>query len=270
MTAAATPYPISPVADDEREAFTRAIGLAFGATLDDDAVAYYAGNEVRDRFAARDGDRIVGTTVTLDFTLSVPNAPAVPCSGVTGVTVQPTHRRRGILTSLMQYQTDAVRARGDAWAALYASEASSYGRFGYGVASHTRTYRIDGPWKRFTEPVTPSDVERLDVAQACERVPPIFRAVHDMVPGMMAMSDRGWRRHLEWDPESERHGASARQFVAIGDRASASYRIKQGWHGNSPDATLRVEDCMAADAEAHRQIWAYLLASISWRTSLPT
>lgn len=259
MSAAATPYPISPLVDGERQAFIHAIALTFGATLDDDTAAHYAERESRDLFAARDGDRIVGTTVTLDFSLSVPYAAAVPCAGVTGVSVQATHRRRGVLSSLMRYQIDALHARGDTWAALYASEGAIYGRFGFGAASRSRTYRIDGPWKRFAEPVTLGDVEPLDVAQACERVPPIARAVHETVPGMLARSDGEWRWHFEWDPESEREGASARQIVAIGDRAWASYRLTPAWSGMNPDATLSVEDCMATDTEAHRQLWAYLL-----------
>jgi predicted acetyltransferase len=31
------------------------------------------------------------------------------------------------------------------------------------------------------------------------------------------------------------------------------------WDGMVPDATLAVEDCMATDPQAHRQMWAYLL-----------
>jgi predicted acetyltransferase len=260
MSGAATPYPISTVTGgDERQAFSRAIALAMGATLDDDAIAHYAGREFRDRFAARDGGQIVGTAVTEDFSLSVPYASAVPCSGVTGVTVQPTHRRRGVMSSLIRHQIDDFHAHGDAWAALYASEAAIYGRFGFGVASRSRAYRIDGPWKRFVEPVPPATIERLDVAQACERIPRIIRAVHEAVPGMLARPDGEWRRRLEWDPESEREGMSARQIVAIGDRAWASYRTKPAWRGKTPDVSLNVEDCMATDPETHRQMWAYLL-----------
>lgn len=259
MSAAATPYPISGVADDERQAFSRASALAMGVTLDDDALVHYAEREARERFAARDDGQIVGTTVTLDFSLSLPYATAVPCAGVTAVTVQPTHRRRGVMASLIRHQIDGFHARGDTWAALYASEAAIYGRFGFGVASRSHAYRIDGPWKGFVQPVTPATVERLDVAQACERIPQIVRAVHEMVPGMLARSDGAWRRRFEWDPESEREGMSARQIVAIGDRAWASYRTKPAWNGKNPDVTLGIEDCMATDPEAHKQMWAYLL-----------
>jgi predicted acetyltransferase len=258
MPLAATPYAISQVAEDERETFVRMFVRAFGTTLDDSTVRHYASLPAH-RLVARDGDRIVGTAAILDFSLSVPHAPPVSCAGVTAMTVQPTHRRRGILSSLVRRQTDDLHAQGVAWAALYAAEAAIYGRFGYGVATRSRAYHIDGPWKRFREPVAPAAVDWLDVAQALERVPAIYQTVHDAVPGMMSMSDDAWRWHLKWDPESEREDASARQIVVIGDRAWASYRVKQAWSDTSPDSTLTVEDCMATDAEAHRQIWTYLL-----------
>ena len=260
MSAAATTFPISAVPADERDAYVRAVSLGFGSTPDDATIAHYAARPSRERLAARAGDRIVGTTATLDMTLRLPHAAIVPCAGVTAVTVQPTHRRRGILSALMRQQIDGLHAGGDAWAALYASEAAIYGRYGFGVASRSRSYRIDGPWKRLAEPVAPADdIEWLDEAQARERVPALHRAVQRAVPGMLHEGDETWRWELGWDPPGSRAGASARQIVAIGDRAWAAYRTKQAWRGTVPDGTLRVEDCMASDAQALRQLWAFLL-----------
>ena len=66
--------------------------------------------------------------------LTVPGGP-VPCAGVTVVGVLPTHRRRGILSALMRSQLANVRGRGEPLAALWASEETIYGRYGYGLAS---------------------------------------------------------------------------------------------------------------------------------------
>ena len=44
------------------------------------------------------------------------------------VGVLPSHRRRGVLSSLMRHQLDDVHERGEAVAALFASEAGIYGR----------------------------------------------------------------------------------------------------------------------------------------------
>lgn len=259
MPSETKPFPIAPVAPDEGLTFVRTIARTFGETLDDEAAAHYATlNDGGRTLAARDGRRIVGTTLFRDFTMSVPYAPPVSCPGVTGVAVVPTHRRRGVLSSLMRHQIDDLRARGAAWAALYASESAIYGRFGYGMASRSRAYAIDRPWTRFVRPVAPAAVDWIDVTQGLERLPPVYDAVRATVPGMMSRCDRSWRSHLEWDPESEREGATERQLVAIADRAYALYRVKPGWSDTGADSTLRVEESMATDVEAHRQIWAFL------------
>lgn len=46
----------------------------------------------------------------------------LPGAGVSVVAVLSTHRRRGILTSLMRAQLDDVRSRGEPLACLRASE----------------------------------------------------------------------------------------------------------------------------------------------------
>ena len=59
-------------------------------------------------------------------------------AGVTQVGVRPTHRRRGMLSTLMRRQLADVHEAGDeAIAALWASESVIYGRFGYGMATLT-------------------------------------------------------------------------------------------------------------------------------------
>src|SRR6266566_2461771 len=101
----------------------------------------------RDRFefdrslAAFDGDLIAGTACAFSFMLSVPGA-VVPAAGVSGVAVLPPHRRRGILRELMTRQLPDVHERGEAVAALWASESGIYGRFGYGLASLAASFRI--------------------------------------------------------------------------------------------------------------------------------
>ena len=85
--------------------------------------------------AAHDRDAgIVGGAGVFPFTMSVPGA-RVATAGVTVVGVLPTHRRRGILRAMMRKQLADVHERGEPLAALWASEGSIYGRFGYGLAS---------------------------------------------------------------------------------------------------------------------------------------
>ena len=90
--------------------------------------------------AAFDGDAIVGGAGVFPFELSIPGGP-LPCAGVTVVGVLPTHRRRGILDRMMRAQLADVRERGEPLAALWASEETIYGRFGYGLAAQDAMIR---------------------------------------------------------------------------------------------------------------------------------
>src|SRR5262245_61193592 len=74
-----------------------------------------------------------GDRRSVQFQFSVPGA-VVPVAGVTLVSVLPTHRRRGILRSMMRRQLSDIAERGESLAALWASESMLYGRYGYGKA----------------------------------------------------------------------------------------------------------------------------------------
>ena len=107
--------------------------------------------------AAFDGDAIVGGAGVFPFELTIPGG-RLPCAGVTVVGVLPTHRRQGILGRMMRAQLDDIRERGEPLAALWASEETIYGRFGYGLAVAGR----DGAGDRASTPSCSPDLPRLD------------------------------------------------------------------------------------------------------------
>ncbi|WP_129657817.1 GNAT family N-acetyltransferase [Rothia halotolerans] len=84
----------------------------------------------------------VATIGCYPSTLQVGTRP-VPTWMVTAVGVAPTHRRRGLLRAMMGPELAEAQERGHALAALTASEATIYGRFGFGVSSRVATHRLD-------------------------------------------------------------------------------------------------------------------------------
>ncbi|MDX2395410.1 MULTISPECIES: GNAT family N-acetyltransferase [unclassified Streptomyces] len=94
------------------------------------------------RLGAYDGAALVGFMAAHDFRLSVPGGE-LGCPGLTFVSVAPTHRRRGVLTALMDEQLRRAASAGSPLVALWASEAAIYGRFGYGAATQGLTIEID-------------------------------------------------------------------------------------------------------------------------------
>src|SRR5262249_47856329 len=141
----ATPYPVRPITEGELLAVHAVHEHAFhGRPLSEQARARLHARLEDDRIvAAFDGGTIVGTAGAFSFRMRVPGALAA-VAGVSLVGVLPSHRRRGILTSLMRQQLDDVHERGEAVAALIASEAGIYGRFGYGRASRPGGFSLRG------------------------------------------------------------------------------------------------------------------------------
>ena len=85
-------------------------------------------------WGVRDRDRWVATLYTLDRTLTVPGLDGateiVRADALTAVTVAATHRRRGLLTQMLDRSLAAARERGDPVSILIAAEWPIYGRCG--------------------------------------------------------------------------------------------------------------------------------------------
>jgi len=124
-----------------------AIGHYFGWVPEPEEVERYAKLLPAERtHAVFDDGRIVAGAGVLAFDLTVPGPVAIPCAGVTVVGTLPTHRRRGLLTRMMRAQVDDIHRRGEPIAALYASEETIYGRYGYGLASLRQEVRLPRTW----------------------------------------------------------------------------------------------------------------------------
>ena len=113
-------YPIRPVTPDEFDSFLLMDQHAFhGSPVSAEERAQTLTRFEFDRsLGAYDGGQLVGGTAVFSFRLRIPGAD-VPAAGVSWVSVLPTHRRRGILRSLMRQQLADVRDRGEALAVLW-------------------------------------------------------------------------------------------------------------------------------------------------------
>jgi GNAT superfamily N-acetyltransferase len=119
------------------------IGALLHPLLDDEGWARSASAYDPDRtWGVHAGDALVGTATSFPSRMAVPGGAVLDTAAVTQVGVRADHTRRGLLTALMRAQLDDVAARGEALAALHATEARIYGRFGYGVATRRRPVRV--------------------------------------------------------------------------------------------------------------------------------
>ncbi|MEV7997077.1 GNAT family N-acetyltransferase [Streptomyces sp. NPDC086077] len=212
---------------------------------------------------AWEGDACVGTAGAFSFRLTVPGGASVPTAGVTMVGVAATHRRRGVLTSLMRRQLDDVRSWGEPLAVLTASEPAIYGRFGYGAATFALSAEIDTGRVGLSVPAAADDVRLryaapADVLDVCEEV---YARLVPSRPGMLARRP-GWERLGVFDPESERDGASPLQCV-VADRDGgvtgyARFRVKLGWGEAGHNGTVVLEDLAGLDPATEGALWRFL------------
>jgi predicted acetyltransferase len=212
--------------------------------------------------AAYDDGRPVGFSASYEFELTVPGA-TVPTAGVTWVGVMPTHRRRGILRSFMEQLFADARENGEPLAALYASEAPIYGRFGYGVATHWLDLNAESRRMAFRDDPGPKGSVRLvDEDEAFELFPAIYERLRRERPGMLSRSEHWWRGHRLADYEHRRQGASKRFNALVeldGEPAAyAVYRVKEEWDEGYPRGEVRVTEAFGTSPDAIRDLWQYL------------
>ncbi|MFD5147488.1 GNAT family N-acetyltransferase [Streptomyces sp. NPDC058401] len=258
---------------DEWDVWYDQLELAFGGVPEspEERELYRSLTETERSLGVWDGGSCVATAGAFSFRLSVPGGALVPAAGVTMVGVSPTHRRRGVLSSLMRRQLDDVRAGGEPIAVLTASDPAIYGRFGYGTAVYSMSVEIDKTRVRLSVPPGTDDVRLrlVDPRKAlaeCERV---YAALLAGRPGMPARQP-GWELQALMDPEATRNGASPLKCV-VAERADgevvgyARYRVKPEWDLTGSDGRVDVADLEALDPAAYAALWRYVCSiDLTW------
>ncbi|MCX5403757.1 GNAT family N-acetyltransferase [Streptomyces sp. NBC_00335] len=220
------------------------------------------------RIGAYDGDAIVGFMAAHAFRLSVPGAD-LPCPGLTFVSVAPTHRRRGVLTALMAEMLRRTGAAGSPVAALWASEAAIYGRFGYGSATQGATIEIDS-----TRPLAlriEADrrplrlVATADPKDAVAVVGPYHEAARAVRAGRPTRSERRWTEEWLIEQDEEDEELSPPRIIVLGEPGEpiagyVLYRTKpeENTKGVRTPGLVRVDELEADTPRAAAALWECL------------
>ncbi len=213
-------------------------------------------------WAAFEDGRVCGTFRSWATEITVPGGARLPAAAVAAVTVKPTHRRRGILTSLAATEHAAIRERGEAFGLLYASEYPIYGRFGYGPGCRLATWTLDVSRTGFVgAPV--SGVELIPADEAAAGIlKDVFEAWRPRQAGEIRRRDFHWLddvgvRDPGWAPQWK-------GFVAIHRGPSgepdgyARYRSEEKWVNRQPASNLHLNELHALNDEAAVALWRFL------------
>ncbi len=207
------------------------------------------------------GGQLVGTADAATSRLTLPGGAIVDHAAVSHIGVLPSFTRRGIASDLMRHQLRDIAARGEVLATLRASEATIYGRYGYGVASSSQTVEVRTA-RAALRPDMPTGgpVRLLDAAEAWDVLPRIYAENRPSRPGTI---DRPavWWQVVRMRTES----SSGPWYVAVhGEPGSESgfarYRPvdTESWF-ISDQRTIAVEDFFAPTTEAYLGLLRFLL-----------
>lgn len=210
--------------------------------------------------AIYDGPQIVASAHAWSYPLTLPGAGPVPAAAVSRVAVRTTHRRRGLLSRMMRHQLEDVHRRGEVVAALFASEAPIYGRFGYGLATYEVEAEVARAKGAFRVPVDLSAVREIELSRAPEIAVGLAAAVAPRYPGFV-QRDRVWWDMVAADPADLRFGAG--QLTAViregedGPDGLALYRLRiENGHGAR---SLQLEGILARTDAAYTALWRHCL-----------
>ncbi|MFJ6200020.1 GNAT family N-acetyltransferase [Micromonospora sp. NPDC092111] len=262
----ATPPTVLVPGPDDFDDIAQLIADAFGHPIDPETHEVERGVFEPDRaLLVRDGGAAVAHVAAYGRTLSVPGA-TVPAAHVTLVSVAATHRRRGLLTTLMGRQLREIHDAGrEPVAVLWASEGRIYPRFGYGLAAQRLT--IDCPATtelRLPAPTSAPGTLRLDRPAARQaELARLYDRLRPERPGWSTRDERWWRYVLS-DPPSQRSGATARRVLLHegpdGVDGYALFRTAQDWDAFGPKGLVRVDEVVAADPDGYLALWRALFS----------
>jgi predicted acetyltransferase len=263
-----------PLAPDTADALRDLEAVSFHFSYQDEEWAREAGDLEPDRSeVARDGGQLVGHTSAYSLRVAVPGADATPVAGVTWVSVALTHRRRGVMRELMLRQLTALHEQQrEPVAALWASEAAIYGRFGYGLASRKASVAVPRQHGALRELRTVAGRDAESFALVAGAIDDEVRAdclalyerVWEQRPGMLGR-DAGLVEALTADLPRDRRGASPLHCLRVRDsggttRGYAWYRTKQSWQPPlGPSGQTTVVEILAESPGAHRALLATLV-----------
>ena len=254
---------IRTIEPDELPAWFEAFGSAFYIWHNDPHAMAVARRETiaMDRvIGAFEDDAIVGTFRTFASTLTLPGGARIPVNSVSGVSVRPTHRRRGILSRMIADDAARAVAHGDAASVLISAEWPIYGRFGYGPATWHARWTLRVRAARFRQPPV-GRVELVDPLTARKLLPAVYDAYAARQPGELARPDHRWDGELgliEVPGRPRWRGQVAIHRNAAGEPDGyARYHGEENWEDGIPDNVMVLDELHGVDVGAEVDLWRH-------------
>lgn len=270
------------ISESDFPAWLRALNTGFlrpPAVSEEDVADRAAYMDTRRIRGAFDEGRCVATYRTFPQELTAVGGAPLPSSAISNVTVSATHRRRGLLSRMINDDLAEAKERGDVVSTLIAAEYPIYGRYGFGPAAWITDWSIDVPRSGLDPRASgrPDDGGRVDLVDGVDVLklgPELHDRLRSLRHGVISRNERWWRVHTG---TATSHGAPwTEPFYAVYRSASGevegllTYRADEVWgDAKQPLNTATVLDAIAVTTAAERALWRYI-CSIDWITTVRT
>jgi predicted acetyltransferase len=202
------------------------------------------------------GPMPVATYASFDKTLNA-GRELLPLRMITDVTTSAAHRRKGLLRRMIEDDLADAVAQGVPMAALTASEATIYGRWGFGAATLRTGVEVDTSagfgFRSFTDS---GRVELVEPADAWPHVKAVFDTFHTRQRGS-----------VEWPAPYEDMHSAAFDFQSGGPNRKLRAAVHLDSAGRvdgfllfKPDEkeSVKVDEMAALTPEAQLAFWSFL------------
>ena len=224
---------------------------------------------------AFDGRRLVSSFSTIPFTMRA-NGVALPIGGVSAVGTLPEYRRRGLVRRIMTRAFADMREGGRPVAALWASQAAIYQRFGYAMASSMCGYAVDTvDIDFFDADEGDRQIERLDPASGHDLVKDLYIRFVEKRMGYLHRAQALWVHNTFEQREADGPVHVATSHGPSGPDGYAVYTLREGRCDHpARSQEIVVRDLAWLSPGAYRSLWMFfkrhdLVGRVRW-TSAPS
>jgi len=202
----------------------------------------------------------VATFKAWESELSLPGS-AITTYAISAVTVAPTHRRRGLLRSMMSGELRGAARAGYPIASLTVSEAGIYGRFGFAPAAYASVVELKARRAGWIGPQPGGRVDFISRVQARAVAPELHGRVRPGRPGEVNLTDGDWDQLFGTTDAAEK----ADQLRVIQYRSAAGqldglavYSVTENLQDYA-DSTVNLIRLIAVTDDAYAGMWRFLL-----------
>lgn len=201
----------------------------------------------------------IGTASSWATPLTVPGGE-IPMWAISAVTVASSHRRRGIARALIEGELRSAVAAGVSVAGLTVTEATIYGRYGFGPAIPVLKVTVDTRRAGWAGPTPTGSFEYVDRNRLATALGALHQIARQQRDGQIAGWTGRWERESGLAPEDTRGEAvrGIRYSDAAGNlRGAMSFELSE-----NPDTdryTMKIRHLAAVTAEALAALWHFAL-----------